>query len=79
MTYEEALEVVEADLYTTVNGVKFVKKVVPETKEYLDEFNYDLLSKKYKLFNEHAKDYAKDRKFKPEEYKLELINQIFKS
>lgn len=79
MTYEEALAVVEAELYTIVNGIKFVKKVVPETKEYLDEFNYDLLSKKYKLFNEQAKDYAKDGKFKHEEYNLELINQIFKS
>jgi predicted HicB family RNase H-like nuclease len=78
MTYEDALLIVNEELYTIRDGVRFVKKVVPETQKYLNEFNNDLLNNRYKLYNENAKDYALDGKFKPEEYRLSLMNEIFK-
>ncbi len=77
LTYEEALKIVDTDMYPIKHGIQFVKKVIPFTEKYKREFEYDLLVRKYKLYNEDVKNYALDNKFGIGEYRLTTINEIF--
>ena len=76
--FKDVLEIVKKERYVTINGTRFVRKVVPATQKYLNDFNNDLLVNKINLSSKDAKSYAKDNKFKVEVYNLEAMNKIFR-
>lgn len=78
MTYEKAKEEVLSNPYPYYDDTKWAKKVVPETKKYFDAFEHDLLVKKYKLTDADCKIYAEDNEFNTKDYKLSLLNLIFR-
>ena len=47
--FKDVLEIVKKEPYVTINGTRFVRKVVPATQKYLNDFNNDLLVNKINL------------------------------
>lgn len=78
MKYEEAKEKVSEELYPFYNNTKWAKKVVPLNEKYREEFEYDLFVKKYRIYDEDVKLYAKDNEFDTKDYLLSQLNLIFR-
>lgn len=77
-SFREALDIVEKEPIVIRDGIRMVQIVIPFTEKYRKEFEFDLLSNKYRLKSEDSKNYAKDEKFYIGQYSQKIMNEIFK-